>query len=115
MDGWRLDLYAELDEEDQEKFERDFKRLMQAVGKNACEGTQLANVLNRSGTPSLLDRWLSVHDERQRLRNSVMNDIISDKNFGQARGAVVIGVQVERLDYPYSVLARRANTICLTR
>jgi len=44
------------------------------------------------------------------LRNSVMRDIVSDNNFGQARGAVVIGVQVERLDYPYSVLARRANT-----
>jgi hypothetical protein len=39
-----------------------------------------------------------------------MNEIISDENFGKARGCVVIGVQMERRDYPYSVLARRAST-----
>lgn len=43
-------------------------------------------------------------------RNAIMNDIISKKNCGMARGAVVIGVRVDRVQYPYSVLARRANT-----
>ena len=39
-----------------------------------------------------------------------MGQIISDDNFGNARGCVVIGVHMDRLDYPYTVLARRAST-----
>jgi hypothetical protein len=44
------------------------------------------------------------------VRNKVMGQIISDDNFGNARGCVVIGVHMDRLDYPYTVLARRAST-----
>ena len=43
------------------------------------------------------------------VRNGVMAGMISDKDFGAARGCVVIGVQMDRLDYPYTALARRAS------
>ena len=44
------------------------------------------------------------------LRNNIMNEIISRDAAQKARGAVVIGVQTDRLDYPYTVFARRAST-----
>jgi len=44
------------------------------------------------------------------VRNGVIREIISDKNFGNARGCVVIGLKIDSYDYPYTVLARRAST-----
>ena len=39
-----------------------------------------------------------------------MNEIISNEHVGYVRARVAIGVQLDRMDYPYSVLVRRAST-----
>lgn len=44
------------------------------------------------------------------LRNSIMGQIIESEHATNARGVVVIGVNLNQNDYPYSVFARRMST-----
>ena len=112
-DGWVETGFILLNstKEDQAKFESMFKKLM---------------VRTKKGKVDKRHNWVvfaSGPDRRRYLiagypyttteldvRNKIIGEIISDENFGNARGCVVIGVQMDRLDYPYSVLARRAST-----
>lgn len=97
--------------EDQAEFEKMFKELMLRVKKGKTDMPHNW-VIFESGPERR--RYMIVgypYTTKERdLRNGVISDIISDENFGNARGCVVIGVQMDQLDYPYSVLARRAAT-----
>jgi hypothetical protein len=54
-----------------------------------------------------------VTDDKE-LRNSMMQTIINREESRAARGTVVIGVDVKRMDFPYSVLACRLETNLFT-
>jgi hypothetical protein len=96
---------------DQEKFEKMFKKLTARI--KAGRAKKAHNWVTFLSGPDRR-RYLIVgypyttHDKE--LRNEIINEIISDKNFGESRGCVVIGVNLERSDYPYSILARRLAT-----
>jgi hypothetical protein len=113
MDGWVETGFILLNstKEDQTKFERMFRELMLRIRKGKVD--KLHNWVMFASGPErrryLIAGYPYTTTEKD-VRNGVMGQIISDENFGAARGCVVIGVQMERLDYPYSVLARRAST-----
>jgi hypothetical protein len=44
------------------------------------------------------------------LRNEIMETIIQHKETEKAKGVVVIGININQNDYPYSVMARRSST-----
>ena len=97
--------------EDQKKFEKMFKELAVRVKEGRVDKAHNW-VMFASGPERrryLIAGYPYLTTEKD-VRNGVMAEIISDENFGKARGCVVIGVQMDRLDYPYSVLARRAST-----
>lgn len=97
--------------EDQAKFEEMFKELMLRIKKRKVDKPHNWVIL-ASGPERrryLIAGYPYTTTEKD-VRNGVMGEIISDENFGKARGCVVIGVQMDRLDYPYTVLARRAST-----
>jgi len=97
--------------EDQTKFEGMFKELMLRVKKGKVD--KLHNWVMFASGPErrryLIAGYPYTTTEKD-VRNGVMGEIISDENFREARGCVVIGVQTDRLDYPCSVLARRVST-----
>jgi hypothetical protein len=97
--------------QDQEKFEGMFKELMLRI-KNKKVDNPHNWVVFASGPERR--RYLIVGypytTTDKDVRNGVLEEIISDENFDKARGCVVVGVQMDRLDYPYSVLACRAST-----
>lgn len=113
MDGWVETGFILLNstKEDQAKFEGMFKDLMLRIKKGEVD--KLHNWVMFASGPErrryLIAGYPYMTTEKD-VRNGVMREIISDENFGKARGCVVIGVQMNRLDYPYSVLARRAST-----
>jgi hypothetical protein len=97
--------------EDQAKFEGMFKKLMLRIKQGKAD--KLHNWVMFASGPErrryLIAGYPYTTTEKN-VRNGIMGEIISDDNFGKARGCVVIGVQIDRLDYPYSVLMRRAST-----
>ena len=97
--------------EDQAKFESMFKELMVRTKKGKVDKRHNW-VVFASGPDRRLYLIAGYPYTKTELdvRNEIIGEIISDENFGNARGCVVIGVQMDRLDYPYSVLARRAST-----
>ena len=44
------------------------------------------------------------------LRNSIMGQIMESEHATNVRGVVVIGVNLNQNDYPYTVFARRMST-----
>jgi hypothetical protein len=48
--------------------------------------------------------------KNKELRNTIMAQILDDEKTKQTRGIVIIGINIERSEYPYSVLARRLST-----
>ena len=113
IDGWVETGFVLLNstKEDQAKFEGMFKKLMLRIKKGKVN--KLHNWVMFAFGPErrryLIAGYPYTTTEKD-VRNGVISEIISDENFGKARGCVVIGVQMDRLDYPYSVLARRAST-----
>lgn len=112
-DGWVETGFILLNstKEDQKKFESMFKELMVRIKKGKVD--KLHNWVMFASGPERRRYLIAGYPYTTteiNVRNGVMGEIISDENFGKARGCVVIGVQMDRLDYPYSVLARRAST-----
>jgi hypothetical protein len=112
-DGWVESGFILLNstKENQEKFEGMFKKLMLRLKKGKVKNLHnwVVFVSGPERRRYLIAGYPYVTTDKE-VRNGVINEIISDKNFGGARGCVVIGVQMDRLDYPYSVLARRASS-----
>lgn len=97
--------------EDQEKFEAKFKELMLRVRKGQVDKPH--NWVMFASGPERRRYVIAGYPYTTtdtEVRNGVMSDIIADEHAARARGVVVIGVQMNRMDYPYSVLARRAST-----
>ena len=112
-DGWVETGFILLNstKEDQAKFESMFKELMVRIKKGKVDKRHNW-VVFASGPDRrryLIAGYPYTTTELD-VRNEIIGEIISDENFGNVRGCVVIGVQMDRLDYPYSVLARRAST-----
>lgn len=113
MEGWIETSYILLNmtREDQEDFERKFRQLMLRIKTGKTD--KLHNWIVFGSGPQrrryLIAGYPYTTSDRE-VRNRIMNTIVSDENYGNARGCVVIGVQMESREYPYSVLARRASS-----
>ncbi len=97
--------------EDQKKFERKFVQLRKKVIKGSTSKPHNW-VVFASGPERrryIIIGYPYTMDDRS-SRNDVMAQAIDDENFEQARGAVVIGVNVKYDHYPYSVFARKLAT-----
>ena len=44
------------------------------------------------------------HDHLKEERHAVMGDILYDENMNDAKGKLVIGINIDKTHYPYSVL-----------
>ncbi len=97
--------------EDQKKFERKFVQLRKKVIKGSTSKPH--NWVVFASGPERR-RYIIIGYpytmEDRGTRNDVMAQAIDDENFEQARGAVVIGVNVKYDHYPYSVFARKLAT-----
>lgn len=97
--------------QDQKEFERMFKMLMRQIQSGRVEKAH--NWIMFASGPErrryLIAGYPYTTTDRD-LRNNVMSEILTNETAEKARGAIVIGVQLARLDYPYSVLACRVAT-----
>ncbi|MFA5825930.1 MAG: hypothetical protein WC825_08155, partial [Gallionellaceae bacterium] len=96
---------------DQEQFEAKFKEMMLVIKQGKADKAHNW-VLFSSGPQRrryLIAGYPYTTADKD-IRNDVIGEILSDENIGTARGCAVIGVQLDRLDYPYTVFARRAST-----
>ncbi len=113
MDGWLETSFVLLNasKEDQETFESMYKELVKKVYEGETEQPHnwvmlLAGPERRrfaiAGYPYLI--------QDRETRNNIMSQAINEDSVQKAKGAVVIGVNLKQLDYPYSVLAARMET-----
>jgi hypothetical protein len=113
IDGWVETGYILLNstKEDQAKFEEMFKELMLRIKEKKVDKPHnwVVFVSGPERRRYIIAGYPFTKIDKGE-RNGVMEEIFSDENFGKARGCVVIGVNMDRLDYPYTVLARRAST-----
>jgi hypothetical protein len=113
FEGWLETCFVLLNsgKDDQQKFEAALKGLALAVRRG------------RNTKPNNWVMWVSGPDRRRyviigypytttdiELRNSIMAQSIDEEMAKNARGAVVIGVNVNTMDYPYTVVARRVSS-----
>jgi hypothetical protein len=111
--GWMETCFILLNttKEDQKVFENNFEKLKKLIKKGNVE------------KPHNWVLFLSGHERRRyaiigypyttnnkELRNTIMAQILDDEKTKQTRGIVIIGMNIERSEYPYSVLARRLST-----
>jgi hypothetical protein len=112
-EGWVETCFVLLNttKEDQEKFEKEFEKLKLRIRKGRVEKPHNW-VVFASGPERrryvIAGYPYTTHDKE--LRNSIMSEILNNKVAEKSRGVVVVGVNIERNDYPYSVLARRLST-----
>lgn len=97
--------------EDQTEFEAKFKELMLKIGNGqVTKPHNWVAFLSGPERRRYLIAGYPYTTTQKEERNGVISEIISDENTQYMRGSVVIGVQMNRLDYPYTVLARHAST-----
>lgn len=111
--GWIETCFVLLNttKEDQEKFELEFKKLKSRILNGKAEKKHnwvlfISGPERRryviAGYP-----YLPVAKDE---RNGIMSQILDDERAQKARGAVIIGINIQRNDYPYSVFATRMST-----
>jgi len=113
MHGWMETSFALLNstKEDQEEFEKKFGELVGMIKRGKVEKPHnwvmfLSGPERRryaiAGYPyTTLDK---------ELRNNIMSQILDEEDSKKTRGGVVIGVNINRPSYPYTVLACRMAT-----
>jgi hypothetical protein len=97
--------------QDQEKFEREFRKLVARMKKGDVD-KQHNWVVWLSG-PKRRRYFIAAYPYEtndKAVRDTVMGNILDAEDAIDARGAVVLGVDLHDPIYPYSVLARRAST-----
>lgn len=113
IDGWIETSFILLNstEEDQQKFEQGFNKLAPKVrrGKVLKPHNWVMFLSGPERRRYAIAGYPYITDDKA-LRNTIMDDIVHSEDAEKARGAVVIGVNLNRNDYPYSVLARRLST-----
>jgi len=97
--------------EDQDQFEKKLKQLISVIISGKAEkphnwvmfasGPERRRYVIAGYPYTTLDK---------ELRNGVMSEILFNEHAEKARGVVVIGVNITRRNYPYSVLSRRTST-----
>jgi hypothetical protein len=111
--GWLEASYVLLNmaKVDQEKLENGFRELVDTIrdGKVDQPHNWVTCVTGPTERRFMVAVYPYTTDEKE-LRNNIMNQIINDKEAGTLRGAVVIGVNLKRMDYPYSVFGSRLET-----
>lgn len=113
MHGWMETSFALLNstKEDQEDFEKKFGVLVTGVLKGTLEKPHNW-VMFLSGPErrryAIAGYPYTTTDKE--LRNNIMSQILDSDDAKKARGGVVIGVNVNRPSYPYTVLAGRMAT-----
>ncbi len=113
IEGWMETSFMLLNstKDDQEQFEKKFKKLIKlTLGENMEKPHNWVMFFSGpkrrrysiAGYP-----YLTID---KKLRNNIMYQIMDADDVKKTRGCVVIGVNLKRLDYPYTVLARKAAT-----
>jgi len=97
--------------EDQEEFETKLKTLIGRVKEGNVEKKH--NWLFFSSGPEkrkfMIVGYPYINIDKEE-RNNIMMNIINSEEVTKTRGVVIIGFDVNRFDYPYSVLAGRLET-----
>lgn len=113
MEGWMETSFVLLNttKEDQEEFEKKYKKLIRLVLEGKMEKPHNW-VLFLSGPKrrryAIAGYPYTATDKK--LRNNIMSQILEEESVKKSRGAVVMGVDMNHLNYPYTVLARRMST-----
>jgi hypothetical protein len=111
--GWIEESFVLLNstKEDQEKFEREFEKLKDKVRRGKVEKPHnWALFLSGPERRRYAIIGYPYTTDDKELRNSIMNEAVHQDEAEKSRGVIVIGINVRRNDYPYSVLARRLVT-----
>lgn len=113
FEGWIETAFVLLNttKEDQEKFESGLQKLIHQIEKG------------RISKPHNWVVFLSGPERRRyaiigypyknlnkETRDDIMHEALEEGKVEKSRGAVVIGINIDHSDYPYSVLARRLST-----
>jgi len=97
--------------EDQEKFIKSLDILKERIRKGRTEKPHNW-VSFLSGPPRRrysIVGYIYTTEDRE-LRNSIMSTILQQESKDKIRGVVIIGINLNRSDYPYSVLAGKLDT-----
>ncbi|MDB5124078.1 MAG: hypothetical protein JWP94_2207 [Mucilaginibacter sp.] len=110
---WVQSSYALLNapEDDQRKFEQEFEKLKNMVRKGKAPKDH--NWMLMSCGPARR-KYAIIGYPYQNItkvdRNDILNRIVAGEDIGEYRGTVIIGQDIGRGHYPYSVLAGRLET-----
>ena len=111
--GWIETCFVLLNttKEDQERFEREFEKLTSRIqkGKVEKEHNWVLFVSGPERRRYVIAGYPYLPISKD-LRDGIMHQILDEERAKKARGAVIIGVDLARNNYPYSVLARRLST-----
>jgi len=111
--GWIETCYVLLNttKEDQEKFELEFKKLKSLILKGKAEKKHnwilFISGPERRRYVIVGYPYLPVSKDE---RDGIMSQALDDERTQKARGAAIIGINIQRNDYPYSVFATRMST-----
>jgi len=113
VEGWMETCYALLNstKEDQKKFHAAMGELTNSILRGKIEKPHNW-VLFLSGPErrryAIVGYPYATQDKE--LRNDIMGQALDEADAHNTRGSVVIGINLTRSDYPYSVLARKLST-----
>jgi hypothetical protein len=111
--GWIESCFVLLNttKQDQEKFELEFSKLKSRILKGDVEKKHnwILFISGPERRRYVIAGYPYLHTDRVE-RNGIMSQILDEERIQKARGAVIIGVDIERNDYPYSVFAQRLST-----
>lgn len=112
-DGWIETSFILLNstKEDQQKFEHGLNKLKPKVlrGKVLKPHNWVVFLSGPERRRYVIVGYPYITEDKE-MRNTIMDEIIHHDSTKNTRGVIVIGINMKRNDYPYSVLARKLDT-----
>lgn len=111
--GWLEASYVLLNmsKADQEQLENGFRELVERIhGGTAGHPHNWVTCVTGPAERRVMVAVYPYTTDDIELRNSIMNQIINSEEAGALRGAIVIGVHLGKMNYPYSVFGSRLET-----
>ena len=96
--------------DEQKKFQQQFDKLANRVKRGSLENPHNWAILVAG--PEERQFFYAVYpyvDIDRELRNAMINDILDDAKAKESRGAICIGLDLNRPDLPYDVIGLRPN------
>lgn len=113
IEGWMETCYVLLNstKDDQRKFQSAIRKLAGAISRGRTKKPHnWALFLSGPGRRRYAIVGYPYTTSDKELRNAIMAEALNEADVNGTRGSVVIGINLKREDYPYSVLARRLST-----